>query len=113
MTREEALSLMHEYTESEALRRHMYAVEIAMRAYAEKDGADADAWGTVGLLHDFDYERFPNDKPFSYRRTPVKWCPNSSRQRCTRGVVHSHPGPCRVLRCGQGDPACEDTLRGG
>ena len=60
-TRERALGIMHEYTASEALRRHMYAVEIAMRAMAARTGADEDAWGIVGLLHDFDYERFPNE----------------------------------------------------
>ncbi|HJP34207.1 MAG TPA: HDIG domain-containing protein [Candidatus Latescibacteria bacterium] len=60
MTRDEALDLMHEYTQSEALRKHMYAVEIAMRACARQAGADEEAWATVGLLHDFDYERFPN-----------------------------------------------------
>src|SRR5919202_2658827 len=60
MTRDEALALMHEYTASDALRKHMYAVEIAMRAMAERMGEDPDAWGLVGLLHDFDYERFPN-----------------------------------------------------
>ena len=61
LTRDQALSLMHEYTASEALRKHMYAVEIAMRAMAERQGEDPEAWGVVGLLHDFDYERFPND----------------------------------------------------
>jgi putative nucleotidyltransferase with HDIG domain len=60
MTRDEALALMHEYTPSDALRKHMYAVEVAMRAYARKSGADEEAWGLVGLLHDFDYERYPN-----------------------------------------------------
>jgi len=60
MTRDEALALMHEFTLSEALRRHMYAVEIAMRAMAERQGADVESWGLAGLLHDFDYERFPN-----------------------------------------------------
>ncbi|HET6798716.1 MAG TPA: HD domain-containing protein [Gemmatimonadales bacterium] len=59
-TRDRALALMHEYTPSDALRRHMYAVEIAMRAMAERSGEDAESWGLVGLLHDFDYERFPN-----------------------------------------------------
>jgi putative nucleotidyltransferase with HDIG domain len=60
MTRDDALSLMHQYTASEALRKHMYAVELAMRAMAERAGEDVEAWGMVGLLHDFDYERFPN-----------------------------------------------------
>jgi len=61
MTRDEALALMHEYTPSDALRKHMYAVEAAMRAYARQHGEDEETWGVVGLLHDFDYERFPND----------------------------------------------------
>lgn len=60
LTRDRALTLMHEYTASDALRKHMYAVELAMRAMALRAGADPEAWGTVGLLHDFDYERFPN-----------------------------------------------------
>ena len=61
LTRQQALDLMHEYTASEALRRHMYAVEIAMRAMAVRVGRDPEEWGLVGLVHDFDYERFPND----------------------------------------------------
>jgi putative nucleotidyltransferase with HDIG domain len=60
MNRTEALALMQEYTPSDALRKHMYAVEAAMRAYARKYGEDEETWGVVGLLHDFDYERFPN-----------------------------------------------------
>jgi predicted hydrolase (HD superfamily) len=60
LDRDRALALMHEYTPSDALRKHMYAVEIAMRAMAVRAGEDPDAWGLVGLLHDFDYERFPN-----------------------------------------------------
>jgi predicted hydrolase (HD superfamily) len=60
--RDRALALMHEYTASDALRKHMYAVEIAMRAMAERAGEDADSWGLVGLLHDFDYERYPNQE---------------------------------------------------
>lgn len=60
MNRAAALELMHEWTPSESLRKHMYAVELAMRAMATRHGADPDDWGAVGLLHDFDYERFPN-----------------------------------------------------
>jgi predicted hydrolase (HD superfamily) len=59
--RADTLALMHEYTASESLRRHMLAVEGAMRAYAQKFGEDEERWGTTGLIHDFDYERFPNN----------------------------------------------------
>ena len=59
-TRADALALMHEYTASESLRKHMLAVEAAMRAYAEHYGEDPERWGLAGLIHDFDYERFPN-----------------------------------------------------
>jgi putative nucleotidyltransferase with HDIG domain len=59
-TREAALALMQEYTPSESLRKHMLSVEAAMRAYAEHYGEDVERWGLAGLMHDFDYERFPN-----------------------------------------------------
>jgi len=60
-SREEALALVHEYTASDSLRKHMLAVEAAMRAYAERFGEDPERWGLTGLIHDFDYERFPNE----------------------------------------------------
>jgi putative nucleotidyltransferase with HDIG domain len=59
-SRADALALMHEYTASESLRKHMLSVEAAMRAYAERFGEDPERWGLAGLIHDFDYERFPN-----------------------------------------------------
>ena len=59
-TREAALALQHEYTQSDSLRKHMLAVETAMRAYARKFGEDPHRWGLTGLIHDFDYERYPN-----------------------------------------------------
>ncbi len=60
-SREDTLTLMHEYTQSDSLRKHMLAVEGAMRAYARKFGEDEERWGITGLIHDFDYERFPNN----------------------------------------------------
>lgn len=66
MNRDAALALLHEYTASPSLRNHAYAVEAAMRAYAAKMGEDEELWGVVGLLHDFDYERYPTlgDHPY-------------------------------------------------
>jgi len=58
-TREEAHSLLCEFTQNANLRKHAYAVEAAMRLYAERFGGDPDEWGIVGLLHDLDYEQYP------------------------------------------------------
>lgn len=71
-TRERALAIMHEFTPSEALRKHMYAVEAAMRAMAVKHGGDPEEWGLVGLLHDFDYERFPNQARSATQEHPAE-----------------------------------------
>jgi len=58
--RDDAWKLLCEYTQSESLRKHMLAVEACVRAYARKSGADEEVWGLAALLHDFDYERWPN-----------------------------------------------------
>ncbi|MFZ6036067.1 MAG: HD domain-containing protein [Patescibacteria group bacterium] len=70
-TREEALALLKQYVANENLRKHMYAVEAAMRAYAQKFGEDPDWWGLVGLLHDFDYERYPDLKDHPFRGAEI------------------------------------------
>jgi putative nucleotidyltransferase with HDIG domain len=61
-----ALALLYEYTESDSLRRHALAVEQVMRAYARKYGEDEELWGITGLLHDFDYERYPTAEEHPY-----------------------------------------------
>lgn len=62
MTVERALAILHEWVHSESLRRHCYAVADSMKYFAQRTGADADLWEAVGLLHDMDYERHPNQE---------------------------------------------------
>jgi len=63
MNRDKAWNILCEYTENESLRKHALCVEAAMRAYAEKQNADQDLYGITGLLHDFDYDRWPDEHP--------------------------------------------------
>jgi putative nucleotidyltransferase with HDIG domain len=69
-SRDDALALMREYTASDSLRKHMLAVEAAMRAYAGRQDADVERWGLAGLIHDFDYERFPNAEQSATEQHP-------------------------------------------
>lgn len=66
MTRDDAWCLLTEFTQSESLRKHALAVEACVRAYARKFGGDEEQWGIVGLIHDFDYEKYPSldDHPY-------------------------------------------------
>ena len=70
MTRDAAWSILCEFTQNDSLRKHALAVEAAMRHYARKLGEDEELWGAVGLLHDFDYERFP--EPPAHTREGAK-----------------------------------------
>ncbi len=67
-TRQQALELLHKYNESDSLRKHAYAVEGVMRYIARKRGEDEEKWGLIGLVHDLDYEKFP-DQHCSKTRT--------------------------------------------
>jgi putative nucleotidyltransferase with HDIG domain len=70
-TRDDALALLHEFTQSDSLRRHGLGVEASMRAYARRYGGDEETWAIVGLLHDFDYERFPTEQQHPYEGAKV------------------------------------------
>ena len=69
--RETAWGLLTEFTQSESLRKHALAVEACMRAYARKLGGDENLWGTVGLLHDFDYDRYPSREDHPYKGNEI------------------------------------------
>ena len=71
LSRSDAWALMTEFTQGESLRKHMLAVEAAVRGYARQFGEDEDDWGVVALLHDFDYERYPDQQNHPYRGVEV------------------------------------------
>jgi putative nucleotidyltransferase with HDIG domain len=76
MLAEQALGILHEWVQSESLRRHCYAVADSLKHFAKNNGADADLWDAVGLLHDMDYERHPNQEQSSTEGHPfvgVAW----------------------------------------
>jgi len=120
-TREEGLALLDEWITSDSLKRHCYSVEAAMRTYAERFGEDPDAWGFVGLVHDFDYERHPTldliDRGgagaagarlsgVGDRRDPQPrrgdWVPRDTKLRKTLSAVDELCGFCRRwLSCGR------------
>src|SRR6186997_2203580 len=71
LDRQEAWALVTEYTQSESLRKHMLGVEAAVRGYARHFGEDKDDWGAVALLHDFDYERYPDQENHPFRGVEI------------------------------------------
>src|ERR1700723_2676222 len=71
LDRESAWCLLTEFTQSESLKKHALAVQACMRAYARKNGADEELWGLVGLLHDFDYEKYPTADVHPYKGSEI------------------------------------------
>ena len=70
-TREDAWKIVCEFTQSESLRKHALAVEACMRAYARKFGADEELWGVVGVIHDFDYEKYPSAQEHPFKGNEI------------------------------------------
>jgi putative nucleotidyltransferase with HDIG domain len=100
MNRDEALALVHEYVKNENLVRHMLAVEACMRLYAEKFGEDADAWGLLGLIHDFDWEIHP-----TLEEHPVKGAPILRERGVPEDIIQD------ILSHGVDTGVPRDTLR--
>ena len=98
-TREDAWKLLCEYTQSESLRKHMLAVEACVRAYARKNGADEDLWGLAALLHDFDYERWPNNDHAPDREHPAEGAKILREHGYNEELDSRHSLPRGILRC--------------
>jgi putative nucleotidyltransferase with HDIG domain len=94
--RDSAWCLLTEFTQSESLRRHALAVEACMRAYARKQGADEQLWGMVGLLHDFDYEKYPSAAEHPFKGSEILKDRGYSEQ--VRRAILSHAQYSGVAR---------------
>jgi putative nucleotidyltransferase with HDIG domain len=100
-TRDDAWKLVCEYTKSESLRKHMLAVETCVRAYARKNGADEETWGIAALLHDFDYERWPNDDHAPDKEHPAEGAKILRERGYSEEIIRailSHADYCNVPR---------------
>ncbi len=100
-TRDDAWNLLCEYTQSESLRKHMLAVEACVRAYARKNGADEETWGLAALLHDFDYERWPNNEHAPDREHPSEGVKILRERGYSEEIIRailSHADYCNVPR---------------
>lgn len=96
-----ALALLHEWVQSDSLRRHCYAVADSMRHFARLQGADEDAWEATGLLHDMDYERYPNDARSATEEHPtagVAWLRERGWSEEICRAILSHADYCGVAR---------------
>jgi putative nucleotidyltransferase with HDIG domain len=114
LTRDSALRLMESWTASESLRKHMLSVEAAMCAYAEHFGEDVETWAITGLLHDFDYERYPNDAQAADAEHPAEGVRHLrtlgvSEEICDAILGHAHyTGVPRTTRLAQALFACDE-----
>ena len=101
MNRADAYALLTEYVKDQSLVRHCLAVEAAMRAYARRLGEDEERWGIVGLLHDFDYERWPNEAHAPDKEHPAEGAKILREQGYSEEMVRailSHADYCNVPR---------------
>jgi putative nucleotidyltransferase with HDIG domain len=100
-SRDDAWKLVCEFTQSESLQKHMLAVETCVRAYAKKSGADENFWGLAALLHDFDYEKFPNNAHSADREHPAEGARILRERGYPEEIVRailSHADYCNVAR---------------
>ena len=101
MLKERALAILHEWVQSESLRRHCYAVADSMKQFAQQNGADADLWEAVGLLHDMDYERHPNQEQSPAEGHPfvgVAWLREQGWSEEVGRAILSHADYANVAR---------------
>ena len=101
MLKERALAILHEWVQSESLRRHCYAVADSMKQFAQQNGADADLWEAVGLLHDMDYERHPNQEQSPTEGHPfvgVAWLREQGWSEEVGRAILSHADYANVAR---------------
>jgi putative nucleotidyltransferase with HDIG domain len=95
LQREESLNLMREWVKSESLQKHMLCVEAAMRAYARKFGEDEEVWGIAGLLHDFDYEKFPEVDAIKKTGHPFEGIKVLRGKGCPESIIQAILGHAR------------------
>jgi putative nucleotidyltransferase with HDIG domain len=106
LDRTAAWDLLTEFTKSESLRKHALAVEACMRAYARKFGADENLWGVVGLVHDFDYERYPRAQEHPFKGSDI--LKERGYSEGIRRAIMSHAGVTRETPMEKALFACDE-----
>ena len=108
-TRDQALALLHEWIENPNLRKHCYAVEAAMRAYARTYGEDEERWGITGLIHDFDWERHPDLERHPMQGVEILRSKGWPDDVCRAVLGHAvHSGVPRDTRMAKALYACDE-----